>query len=220
MKHVKKLLKLGHSFDGEDDRVLRIRDEYLETQDPSYPTLSAAEADKLVANLSTLPRLGITLLSELPAASWQPTPTLTADVSAPQDSLRDEPSLSEQRRAPLITSPEPLETADTSLTTSRPRKEAPQNSPTSSSDESSELELLRHPKRVRTPTPPITTQLMFADDSDTDFGIVSPIYYRSRFEIPATEKTAVPTFQPAALPASFLYEKRPSNPQDGANPRS
>jgi hypothetical protein len=44
-----KLIKLGHSFDGEDDRILRIRDEYLETLGPSKPTLSAAEADELVA---------------------------------------------------------------------------------------------------------------------------------------------------------------------------
>jgi hypothetical protein len=120
---------------------------------------------------------------------------------SPKAPLRRTPSPEAPlRRAP---SPEPLEAADSSLTTSRLREDAPQASPTSLSDESSERQSSRQPKRVRTPTPPLTTQSMFEDDSNTDSGTLSPSYYRSRFEIPAMEKTAVLAFEPTAL-----HEKR------------
>ena len=62
LKRVKKLLKAGKSFVGEDDIVLRVRDEHLEalrllnSGPTAKPTLSAADADSLVANLPTLPR--------------------------------------------------------------------------------------------------------------------------------------------------------------------
>jgi hypothetical protein len=116
--------------------------------------------------------------------------------------------LTEQRRAPTPLSELPTLPEPTSLPpTSRSHQEDPPLSPTSSSDESSVLEVSRHPKRVRTPTPPLPTQSMFEDGSDTDSGTISPIHYRSRFEAPETEKTAA------------LYEKRTSNPQGGNNPR-
>ena len=44
LRRVKKLLAKRASFDGEDERVLRIRDEYLASKGPAKPTLSAAEA--------------------------------------------------------------------------------------------------------------------------------------------------------------------------------
>ena len=241
LKRVKKLLKSGNSFAGEEDRVLRVRDEYLLTLNPTTtkPTLSAAEADELVANLPTGPRSGITLRGELPTPrsdfsapasrqptpiSRQPTPTLSAllPTSLP-DSPRNEAPLRQApspevplRRAP---SPEPLET---STMMPLPEDAAPQASPSSSSDESSVQEAPRQSKRVRTPTPPtppLATRSMFEDDSDTDSGTLSPTYYRSKFELPATEKTAVLAFDPPAPLASSLYEKRTSTPHGGVNPR-
>jgi hypothetical protein len=72
LKRVKKLLKLGKSFDEEDDRVLRIRDEHLEalrlqnSEQSSKPTLSAEEAETLVV------RLYLCAVLSAPPASSQP----------------------------------------------------------------------------------------------------------------------------------------------------
>ena len=108
LKRVNKFLKAGKSFVGEDDRVLRIRDEHLETLrqqnsgQSSKPTLSAEEADSLVANLPTSPRSGYTLRADIsaPPASRQPTPTIPPDASDYRDSPQDTLPLTEQRRAP------------------------------------------------------------------------------------------------------------------------
>ena len=108
LKRVNKFLKAGKSFVGEDDRVLRIRDEHLETLrqqnsgQSSKPTLSAEEADSLVANLPTSPRSGYTLRADIsaPPASRQPTPTILPDASDYRDSPQDTLPSTEQRRAP------------------------------------------------------------------------------------------------------------------------
>ena len=182
LKRVKKLLKAGKSFVGEDDIVLRIRDEHLESLrlqtsgQSAKPTLSAEEADSLVANLPTLPRSGYTLCAALsaPPASRQPTPPIPPDASDLHDSPQDTLPLTGLRRAPTP-SPEPLLHPEPPSVppASRPHHEDPSLSPTSSSDESAAPEILRHPKRVRTPTPPLPTQSLFEDDSDTDSGTIS-----------------------------------------------
>ena len=73
LRRVKKLLARRNNFEGEDERTNRIRDEYLREPDGPRPTLSAAEADALVANLPVVPRSGIKLRTDLPAR--HPTPT-------------------------------------------------------------------------------------------------------------------------------------------------
>ena len=98
LRRVKKLLAKQASFDGEDDRVLRVRDEYLASKGPVKPTLSAAEADALIAALPTGPRSGITLRTELPPPS--------AD---PRDKRRFIPSSETRQRTPVLAAePEPL----------------------------------------------------------------------------------------------------------------